>query len=524
LTASIIQRINLDSIHSRDVSQMNKQIASIVIVGGGTAGWMTAAAVSKHFQSKNISVKLIESSQLGTIGVGEATIPTLRRFYAKLGLSDIEVIRATNATCKLGIEFKDWHSQGRSFIHPFGLYGQNANNIAFHHYWLKLRQQGDPTDIADYSLGVNLAKQNKFCLPSPKPSSSLEIFDWALHFDATAFANLMRNFSLANKVEVIDNKITQVDLNNNDGSIGSLQLENGETVSADLYIDCSGFKGLLIEGALQTGFEDWSEWLVCDRAVAIQSKSTCLPIVRTISQAKTAGWQWKIPLQHRQGNGHVYCSQYLSEDEATQSLLMDIEGELIGEPRHFSFVPGRRKQAWNKNCIAVGLAAGFLEPLESTSIALIETAIDKIILSFGSLSYGQKEINRFNEVTQLEYERVRDFIILHYKANQRHGFPLWDYCRQMPVPDKLENKMRLFKNKGILERYPWEIFGADSWLAIYTGFNYLPDVYDMNVNHTNEKTIKKNLDDVRNAISRMADSVPDHAEFLKKFCGYSPNF
>ncbi len=505
---------------------MNKQVNSIVIVGGGTAGWMTAAALSKHFQNTHISIKLVESSQLGTIGVGEATIPTLRRFYTNLGFTDIDVIRATNATCKLGIEFRDWYCSGSSFIHPFGLFGQNANDIPFHHYWLKLRQLGDNTDLADYSLGVNLAKQNKFCFPAPKPKSSLQIFDWALHFDASAFAALMRDFSVRNNVEVIDNKITQVVVNTEDGSIESLLFENAETLQADLYIDCSGFKGLLIEQALNTGYENWDHWLVCDKAVAIQSESVDLPIVRTISQAKIAGWQWRIPLQHRQGNGYVYCSQYLSDEEATQSLLMDVEGKTIGEPRNFSFIPGRRKQVWNKNCVAIGLSAGFLEPLESTSIALIETAINRLTLTFSSsaASYGINDINRFNEVTQMEYERVRDFIILHYKINQREGLPLWDYCRSMPIPEELENKMKLFKNKGKLERYPWEIFGADSWLAIYSGFNYLPDSYDINVDNIQTSLVESRLTEMRHSINRLVESIPEHSEFLKKFCDYSPDF
>ncbi|MFT4924587.1 MAG: tryptophan halogenase [Phenylobacterium sp.] len=497
-----------------------KKIKSIVIVGGGTAGWMTAAALGKHFQGQSVEIKLVESSQLGTIGVGEATIPTLRRFYSKLGLSDIDVLKATNATCKLGIEFKDWHSKGKSFIHPFGLFGQHANEVPFHHYWLKLRQQGDMTDIANYSMGVSLAKNNKFIQPAPKPASPLAVFDWALHFDATLFADLMCKSALGNGVTTIDNTINKVNVHRNTGHIQSLSFENGESLAGDLFIDCSGFKALLIEGALKTGFEDWSEWLVCDKAIAVQSESTSEPLVRTISQAHDAGWQWKIPLQHRQGNGHVFCSKYISEDEATATLLNNIEGKTLHEPRSFSFTPGRRKLAWHKNCIAVGLSSGFLEPLESTSIALVETAIDKIVMSFAKPQYGQKEVDRFNEVTRLEYERVRDFIILHYKANQRQEGAMWQYCRDMVVPAELAEKMRLFKTEGKIVRYPWEIFGADSWLAIFSGMDYLPEVYDPRVDNMPLAYLSDTLAKMRSSIQSTVSSVPTHTEFLTKFCDY----
>ncbi|WP_416306953.1 tryptophan halogenase family protein [Neptunicella sp. SCSIO 80796] len=502
------------------MSVSTKKIQSIVIVGGGTAGWMTAAALSQHFQNMPVEITLVESSQLGTIGVGEATIPTLRRFYRKLGLSDIDVIRATNATCKLGIEFQDWHSKGSSFIHPFGLFGQPSNNTPFHHYWLKSRQMGDNTELEDYSLGINLAKHNKFCLPAPKPDSPLMIFDWALHFDAGLFAALMKKCATDNQITAIDAKITDVQLDSDSGDIQSLKLDNGQTLQGDLFIDCSGFKGLLIEQSLQTGFEDWSQWLVCDRAVAVQSESVNDPIPRTISKAHRAGWQWRIPLQTRTGNGHVFCSQYISTDEATRTLLDNVEGKTLHEPRSFSFTPGRRKLAWNKNCIAVGLASGFLEPLESTSIALVETAIDKIILSFDSPEYNQQKIDRFNEVTQLEYERVRDFIILHYKANQRTDSPMWQYCREMEVPDKLAEKMRLFKSKGDIIRYPWEIFGADSWLAIFSGLGYLPDHYDPAVDNMPLDYMQNSLNQMRDHIKRTVDAVPEHVEFLRRFAGY----
>ncbi len=505
-----------------------KEIKSIAIVGGGTSGWMTAAALSHHFTTnfpdKNISITLVESSQLGTIGVGEATIPTLRRFYQKLGLTDIDVIKATNATCKLGIEFKGWAGENSSFIHPFGLFGQGTKDVPFHHYWLKARKNSAEkvSELSDFSLGVNLAQQNKFFIPAKKPQSQLDIFDWALHFDAALFANLMRDYSVGHCVTLVDNLIETVNVCPHSGNINSLTLKDGQSISADLFIDCSGFKALLIEGALKTGFDDWSHWLFCDSAVAVQSKTTSEPIARTISQAKAAGWQWKIPLQHRMGNGYVYSSQYLDNESAKASLFSDIDGDILHEPRSFSFTPGRRRKAWNKNCIAVGLSSGFLEPLESTSIALVETAIEKILLSFNTPYYDDNDINRFNEVNALEYERVRDFIILHYKANQRHDSPMWQRYREMEIPEKLAEKMRMFKESGTIIRYPWEIFGADSWLAVFNGLNYLPSAYDVRADDMDSNYLDTHLEKMKSMVKTNVVSAPTHTEFLMQHCGYIP--
>ena len=498
-------------------------ISSIVIVGGGTAGWMTAAALSQHFHNMAVTIKLVESSQLGTVGVGEATIPTLRRFYAKLGFSDIEVIRATQATCKLGIEFQDWHSPGSSFIHPFGLFGVPVKNTPFHHYWLKARQLGQHAPLSDYSLGINLARHNKFCFPQAKPESNLQVFDWALHFDASLFAELMRTYAVNQQVEHIDGKISEVHCHQSNGHISALQLENGQLIKGDLFIDCSGFQGLLINKTLKCGYLDWSEWLVCDRAFAVQTESSGEPVPRTIAKAHTAGWQWKIPLQHRTGNGHVYSSRYISDEQALQTLVEHLPAKPLHAPRQFSFVPGRRTQAWTKNCIAVGLAAGFLEPLESTSIALVETAIDKIILSFPQAEYSQLEIDRFNSVTATEYERVRDFIILHYKTNQRTDSAMWRDCRAMSVPSSLQEKMQAFKSRGELERKPWEIFGPDSWLAIYAGMDYLPQTYAAQVDNMPNDYLLHNLANMRDSIKTMVNAVPLHTEFLKRFCAYPSN-
>lgn len=493
-------------------------VRRIVIVGGGSAGWMSAAALANHLASLNINITLIDSSAIGTVGVGEATIPTIRRFYQRLGLTDHQVIRATNATCKLGIEFINWHQPNSTFIHPFGLYGQNVNHVPFHHYWLKLKETGKQTPLSAYSLGVQLARENKFrpCFDSPK--NQLEIFDWALHFDASLFAQLMREYSISHGVSHIDSTIEKIETTS-DGEIASLTLENGQQIDGDLFIDCSGFKGLLISETLNVGYQDWSQWLLCDRAIALQSESTAPPAPRTIVTAHEAGWQWTIPLQHRQGNGHVYSSRFTDDETAQQRLLENIDGKLLTQPRSFKFTPGRRNQAWAKNVIAVGLASGFLEPLESTSIALVETAIDKIVQSLTNATYTQQTIDHFNDVTAQEYERVRDFIILHYKLNQRNE-PMWKYCQAMDIPDSLQQKINNFTQSGDLTRQQWEIFGPDSWLAIFDGFKHWPKSYHESIDKMAIATIENGLSTMKSTVDTHTQQAPTHAEFLQQHFDY----
>lgn len=494
-----------------------KKISSIVIAGGGTAGWMTAAGLSQHFANTGISIEVIESSAIGSIGVGEATIPTLRRFYQKLGMDDLELMKATQATVKLGIEFQDWYKKGTSFIHPFGLFGQRAHGIPFHHYWNKLRKQGDASDFSEYSLGVALAQAGKFTFPSENPTSALSVFDWALHFDAALFAQVMRAYSEKNGTGYIDAKILGVNIDNDSGFIRSLTLDDGREITADLFIDCTGFSALLIEQAQNTGYEDWSRWLFCDRALAVQSELVGDPVPRTVAKAHEAGWQWRIPLRHRQGNGHVYSSRFSSDAAAEDRFLMHIDGAILNEPRRIKFTPGRRKQAWNKNCIAIGLAAGFLEPLESTSIALIETAIEKICASFSEPYYNADKIQRFNEVTAIEYERVRDFIILHYKASQRDDNEFWRQCGAMSLPDTLQKKLDAYLSRGEMLHYSWEMFHPDSWLAIYTGFGLFPERYDARVDAIDVEYIKSSFSAMRSSIRNAVASVTAYDEFIKMY-------
>ncbi len=495
---------------------MNR-LKKIVIVGGGTAGWMTAASLKHHFNNF-MEIHVIDSSEISTIGVGEATIPTIRNFYRQLGLRDLDVMRATKATCKLGIQFNDWHKKGSSFIHPFGLYGQDLQGVEFHHFWLKLKQKNMASDFGDYSLGVMLAKHNKFTLPAKNPPSTLSVFDWALHFDASLFATHMREFSLKRGVRHTDSTIVNVNLREADGFIESVTTNSGDVIAGDIFIDCSGFRGLLIEEALHTGYEDWSQWLLCDSAFAVQSRSNTTPAPYTKVTAQTAGWQWQIPLQHRNGNGHVYSSRFMSDENAREILLNNIQQELLTEPKKLTFIPGRRKKAWNKNCIAIGLAAGFLEPLESTSIALIQTGIEKIKGLLHCASFNQHVIDEFNEITALEYERVRDFIILHYKATARDDSEFWRYCNAMTIPDTLRHKMELFKACGHVVNYRWEMFNLPSWLAIFTGFDYLPDSYDVLVDGFDELQLQNNLMKMKDSLQRTVAEVPDHADFVAQYC------
>jgi tryptophan 7-halogenase len=495
----------------------SSRIRRLVIVGGGTAGWMAAASFAHYFARQGLSITLIESTDIGTVGVGEATIPAIRDFYRALGIDEFDLMRATRATAKLGIEFKDW-SPGASFIHPFGLFGLPARDVAFHHYWLRLRQLGDTTAFGAYSLAIELCRQNRFTRPHPSPESHLSVFDWALHFDASLFARYLREYSLARGVKRIDAKVVDVTLRGEDGFIDSLTLAGGERVGGDLFIDCTGFRGLLIEEALGAGYEDWTHWLPCDRAVAMPCSSSGPLTPYTRATALEAGWQWRIPLQHRLGNGYVFCSEFLSEDEATARLRGNLEGQPLAEPKVLRFTTGFRKKVWSRNCVALGLAAGFLEPLESTSISLIETGIEKLRRLFPDCSFDPALAEEFNRTTRLEFERIRDFLIAHYRFSSREDTAFWRHCRTLPIPSSLEHKLRLFRARGHLVRYEWETFLDPSWLAIYTGFDILPDRYDPLADHFEAAELRRILTGMRHSIEQTARAAPTHAEFIARYC------
>jgi tryptophan halogenase len=490
-------------------------IRDVVIVGGGTAGWMAAAALIQHLRHTGVRITVVESSEIGTIGVGEATIPTIRRFYAQLGMTDAEVMTATQASCKLGIRFVGWGEPGSDFIHPFGLYGQDLRGVGFHHYWAKQRQTGDRTPLAAWSLGASLASAGKFIEPSPTPPSSLSVFDWALHLDASLFARHLRTYAEAAGVQRIDARIVGTELRPEDGFIRAVRLDDGREVAGDLFIDCSGFRGLLIGEAMGSAYEDWGDWLACDAAFAVQSENGpgMEPHPYTMVTAHSAGWQWGIPLRHRAGNGLVFSSRHMTDQQALDALMPKLMGKPITEPRRIGFRPGRRDRAWVRNCVSLGLSAGFLEPLESTSIALIENGIERLKSLFPDKTFAPSIIDEFNDQSAREMERTRDFIILHYWLNGRDE-PFWKERREAAIPDTLARKVDLWKARGQFVRYRWEMFSPASWLAIYDGFGVMPGQLDPAVEGLDPRQLSQSLGQMKAAVAEVVASTPSHAAFL----------
>src|SRR5689334_3486404 len=463
-------------------SGMNKDaqsapVRTVVIVGGGTAGWMTAASLAHHLGRLGVSITLVESSAVGTIGVGEATVPAIRRYFQSLGLNAFEVMKATNGTIKLAIEFDGWRGEGHSFMHPFGRFGLETGPIAFHDLWNRLRRHGDAGTLDEYAMGTQLARAGRMMLPPPNPRVDFENFDWAVHFDASRFAAFLRTFAEARGVRRIDAKVMEV-MRGGVENITGVRLDNGQILSGSLYIDCSGFHRLLIERTLQSGFVDWRHWLLCDRAVALpcatRDPADISPFTR--SRALAAGWTWRIPLQNRVGNGYVYSSDHISDDEAQAALRAQLEGEVLGEPNVVRFRAGHVRRFWIGICIAIGLSSGFLEPLESTSISLIQMGIDKLLHYWpdeGMASEGLAlHAAEYNRLSVTEFERVRDFIILHYSAHGRQAGSagkedLWRYCRKMTLPETLVRKIALFRARGFLQQYSSDSFFEPSWLCMY---------------------------------------------------------
>jgi tryptophan halogenase len=496
-------------------------------VGGGTAGRMTAAAFCSVFSAAQRHIRLIESSEIGIVGVGEATLPHIRFFNKRIGIDERELMSKTQATFKLGIEFCDWARRGDSYIHPFGAYGSRIAGIGFHHYWLRGRAAGDTTDIGDYSLPIVASRQNKFAQPSEDPKDVMSTFGYAFQFDASLYAQYLRGFSEARGVQRTDGKIVDVRLNGEDGSVESVKLESGEVVAGDLFIDCSGFRGLLIEQALKTGYDEWTRWLPCDRAMAVPCENSGPLTPYTRATAREAGWQWRIPLQHRTGNGYVYGSQFISDDEAATKLLSRLDGKALGTPRPLRFTAGRRRKTWNRNVVAIGLAGGFLEPLESTSIHLIQVAITTLIdyLTERVMSGGgfdPKHVAANNAWMEMEYDRVRDFLILHYHATERDDAPIWNYCRTMPIPDSLAHKMELFRERATVVTYKDGLFLEPSWLAVYFGQRVMPTGYDPRLDELDVSDVRTQLAQVRDKVMGAAVRMPAHEEFLRAYCPATP--
>lgn len=501
---------------------MNKIIKKIVIVGGGTAGWMTAAAFSKLLGSAGYQICLVESDQIGTVGVGEATLPHLRFFNQRLGISESEFMQATHATFKAGIEFANWGSVGDAYIHPFGDYGSSINKIAFHHYWLKARALGLQHKIDEYSLPVKFCQAGKFDFPSDDIHSISSTYSYAYHIDAGLYAKFLRRFSEELGLERVEGRIKGVSLCPESGNVQRLSLESGQVIEGDFFIDCSGFRSLLLGDALGVDFESWKHWLPCDRAVAAPTENAhAAPPPYTQATAHEAGWQWRIPLQHRTGNGHVYSSQYLGDDEAERLFRQRLEGEPIREPIKLRFEAGARVCSWKKNCVAVGLSAGFLEPLESTSIYLIQIAIMKLMELFPRTNGDDKITTEFNRQMRVEYERTRDFLILHYHATNRRDTAFWRYVATMAVPESLEHKMSLFKSRAYVSPYAHGLFLEPSWVAVYLGQGFIPDGIDPRVRVLPDTGLLDQLEKFRQRVAVAADAMPAHQRLIDRVCSES---
>jgi tryptophan halogenase len=488
----------------------------IVIVGGGTAGWMTAAALAR-FCLPGMAVTLVESDEIGIVGVGEATIPTIALFNQSLGIDEGEFLAATGGTYKLGIAFDGWGKPDEAYVHAFGLVGSALGVVPFHNYWLRGRKLGISKQLGHYILHTIAIAGNRFAKVQREPGSVLPPLPYAFHFDASLYAKFLRSFAEKRGVVRQEGKIVAVERNQQTGDIAAVLLASGARVEGDLFIDCSGFRGLLIEQELEAGFEDWTQWLQCDRAIAVPCARVdpLMPLTRSI--ARKAGWQWRIPLQHRTGNGYVFSSRRISEDEAAATLLANLDGEAMADPRTIRFVTGRRRKTWVRNVVAIGLSSGFIEPLESTSIHLIQTAINRLLelLPAGEISDATRD--DFNARSASEMERIRDFIILHYHANQREGEPFWDELRTMDVPEPLQHKIDLFRASARVSASFDELFDARAWHQVLLGQNVMPKTYHPIADLLPEPRLKEFLDGLERSHVAEVSRWPDHGAFVAKF-------
>jgi len=495
-------------------------IQRIIIVGGGTAGWMAAAAMSRLKVGRELDITLIESEQIGTVGVGEATIPPFVGFNDLLGIDESEVLSAVQGTFKLGIQFENWGNIGDSYIHPFGAYGYAMGGIGFHHVWHRMAQAGDDRPIQVFNLETMAAYFGKFARTQDYERDDLPPINYAYHLDAGKYAAFLRKFAEARGVVRQEGKVSDVHLDAETGFVTSLTLDDGREMQGDLFIDCSGFRGLLIEQALETGYDDWSQWLPCNRAVALpcQREDGSPPPPYTRATAHSAGWQWQVPLQNRNGNGHVYCSSYMEDEEAHDILVGNIAGKPQVDPNFLRFTTGRRKKFWNKNVVALGLAAGFMEPLESTSIHLINTGIDKFLSLLSLDGVTQAQQDTFNRLTGREYARIRDFLVLHYNATQRDDSDFWNYVRTMDVPDTLTEKIEVFKGNGQIFREEDELFTETSWAAVMMGQgvqmgNHNPMAESLVTPKTQEE-----INEMEQSIRYLVQHMPGHGDYVSRYC------
>ena len=499
------------------MASAEQPVRKVTIVGGGTAGWMTAAVLSQWLSK--VEIRLIESDEIGTVGVGEATIPHIRNFLALAAIDELKMISESKATFKLGIQFVDWGAPGETYIHGFGKIGRDMLWLHPHQLWLAARERALATvkPFDDYAVNCVACQKNRFAFPDrSNPHSPLSDLDYAYHFDASLFARYLRSESEARRVTRVEGKIVEVVQDAESGFVEKVRLSDGREVDGDLFVDCSGMRALLIGDALENGYEDWNQWLLCDRALAVPCSSVQPVTPYTRSTARKAGWQWRIPLQHRIGNGYVYASSLISDEEVAQSLLGNLDGEPTADPRPVRFRPGRRLKSWDKNVVALGLSSGFLEPLESTSIHLIQTGIHRLLAMFPSTAFSQADIDEYNLQARTEYEDVRDFIIAHYKVTRRSGDPFWDHVRTMDVPDSLKERLELFSSSGrFFKHNAQELFAEESWVQVLIGQGH-PMQPDPVTQFVSDDDLAVFLDDLADVIEDVAGRMPDHGKFVSE--------
>ena len=492
---------------------MKNFIKKVVIVGGGTAGWIAAALLSK-LMGNALTIELVESDAIGTIGVGEATIPPIRHLNEALGIDEADFMRETGATIKLAIKFEGWHRPGQDYFHAFGAVGQDFAFCPFHHFWLRAQQTNIHSELWDYNLNYQCIQANKFASVSTK-DPNLEV-PYAYHFDASRYALYLRRYAEQRGVKRVEGMVEQVQRNTTSGDIAQLILKDGTIIAGDLFLDCSGLRGLLIHETLGTAFEDWSHWLPCDRAVAVPSEPLKEILAYTRAIAHPMGWQWRIPLQHRNGNGLVYSSRHCSDDEAAHQLLTQLDSTATDEPRLIRFTTGRRVENWRHNVVAIGLSSGFLEPLESTSIHLIQSAVVRLLKLFSRQRIEPATVAEYNRQSALELEQIRDFIILHYHTNQRVNDPFWDELRHMNIPDSLAQKIHLFQQTGALFKTQDELFVESSWLQVLIGQGVVPQDYHPMADQVTEAQLRSLLNNMKKIKQAPLQQMPDYREFLAR--------
>ncbi len=493
----------------------------VVIVGGGTAGWMCAAGLTRLLPNTDYALTVIESDEIGTVGVGEATLPHIREFNAMLGLDEAEFMRATQGSFKLGIEFVGWDKPGGRYVHPFGTYGERWGGLDFQHHWLRAKAAGSEVgEWPEYCFAAAMCREGVFDLPGEDTRSIRSTYSYAYHFDAGLYAAYLRGWATPRGVRRIEGKIVDVARHAETGLVESVRLQSGATIAGDLFIDCSGFRSLLLGESMGVAWQDWSRWLPCDRAMAVPCASVDGVTPFTRSTAQTGGWTWRIPLQHRTGNGYVFSSAFCSEEQARETVLGAIDGAPLADPRLLRFQAGRRERGWEGNVVAIGLSSGFLEPLESTSIFLIQSAVTDLAALMPRPGHAPdpRLADEFNRLFAIHYDRTRDFLLLHYTANARHGEPLWDHVRNMALPDSLAHKIELFRSSARAPDYKLGLFSRDSWLAVLLGQGIMPRAWDRQADRAPLDEVADRLADLRARIAINAAALPPHAEFIAGYC------